>query len=166
MVASAGRDVSVNSPFAEALDCNLSFITGGDGEWEANTLSGYYGGDSARSGSPGNYEESWLQTTVEGEGMLTFWWKVYSEQGDYLEFYIDSVLKAQIDGWVDWQQKQYNISSSGSHTLKWRYIKDSEYEDGDDDGSVRHFCRSGQAHHPRTRQIGTRLPTRMTQPAE
>ena len=35
-----------------------------------------------------------------------------------------------------WQQEQFNVSGSGSHTLKWRYIKDSEDEAGDDRGSV------------------------------
>jgi RHS repeat-associated protein len=61
---------------------------------------------------------------------------VYSEEEDYLEFYIDSVRQDRIDGEVYWEQKQYNISGSGSHTLKWRYIKDSEGEAGDDGGSV------------------------------
>ncbi|MFZ2147385.1 MAG: hypothetical protein WAV28_09200, partial [Sedimentisphaerales bacterium] len=131
-----GTAPPVPDPFAEVLDCDLSFTTGGDTDWEANTVSGYYGGDSAWSGSVGDEEQSWLQTTVEGEGTVTFWWKVYSEEEDYLEFYIDSVRQDRIDGEVYWEQKQYNISGSGSHTLKWRYIKDSEGEAGDDGGSV------------------------------
>lgn len=135
-------------PFAGALDCDLSFTTGGHSDWEVNTLYGYYGGDSARNGSVDDEEESWLQTTVEGEGTVTFWWKVYSEEYDYMEFYIDSVRQDRISGDVDWEQKQYNISGSGSHTLKWRYIKDSSEEAGDDRGSVDYLQWSGSSPSP------------------
>ena len=50
---------------------------------------------------------------------------------DYLKFYIDGSLQDSISGEVDWQQKSYNLSS-GIHTLKWVYIKDSSGDDGDD----------------------------------
>jgi len=51
-------------------------------------------------------EESWMQTSLQGEGTVTFWWKVSSESGyDELEFYLDDVLKHSISGEVDWQQK-------------------------------------------------------------
>jgi YD repeat-containing protein len=137
-------------PFAQALDCNLSFTTGGNSEWEVNTLSGYYGGDSARSGSPPDYGESWLQTTVEGEGTVTFWWKVYSDEGDYLEFYIDSnpEPEKQIDEWVYWRQEQFDVSGPGTHTLRWRYVKDAGGYDGDDRGSVDFVQWSGSSPSP------------------
>ena len=79
-----------------------------------------------------------MQAIVEGEGTITFWWKVYSEEGDYLEFYIDSnsVPEKQIDGDVYWRQEQFPVSGSGSHTLRWRYIKDGSVSEGDDRGSV------------------------------
>ena len=37
---------------------------------------------------------------------------------------------------VDGQQKSYNVSGAGSHTLKWVYIKDGSVDDGDDCGWV------------------------------
>jgi hypothetical protein len=36
-------------------------------------------------------QESWLQTTVEGLGTLSFYWSVSSDGGDYLRFYLDGV---------------------------------------------------------------------------
>jgi hypothetical protein len=44
------------------------------------------------------------QATVEGEGTVSFYWKVSSEEGDdYLEFYIDDVRKDRISGEVGWE---------------------------------------------------------------
>ena len=39
-------------------------------------------------------------------------------------------------GNVAWQEKTYVVSGSGSHTLKWRYVKDGTTSDGDDCGCV------------------------------
>ena len=44
-------------------------------------------------------------------------------------------MKCQISGEVDWTQKSYSISS-GIHSLKWRYVKDSSGSSGDDCGWV------------------------------
>ena len=78
-----------------------------------------------------------MQTTVNGAGTVSFYWKVSSEADwDFLEFYIDGSLQDQISGTVDWQQMTYAITGSGSHTLEWRYMKDGAVSDGDDCGWV------------------------------
>jgi hypothetical protein len=41
----------------------------------------------------------------------------------------------QISGEVGWQQKSYSVSS-GTHVLKWRYVKNGSTEAGDDCGWV------------------------------
>ena len=41
----------------------------------------------------------------------------------------------RISGEVDWAQKSYTVSA-GIHTFKWRYVKDSSGDDGDDCGWV------------------------------
>lgn len=121
----------------EAADLDVTFTTGGDADWFSQRSTYYSGGDAAQSGDISDSEESWMQSSVEGEGTLTFWWKVSSESGcDELEFYLDDVLKHSISGEVDWQQKSYNVTGSGSHTLKWRYVEDSSASDGSDCGWV------------------------------
>jgi len=93
---------------------------------------------SAQSGDIGNNEVSQFETivSVNDQETITFYWKVSSEQScDYLEFYIDNVFKDGISGEVDWQQKSY-IISTGSHTLKWRYVKDGSESSGSDSGWV------------------------------
>ena len=134
--------------FSEALDTTLSFTTGGSANWFPQTTSSpwewfypistsYYGGDDAQSGSISDDQESWMQTTVSGAGMVSFYWKVSSESGyDYLEFYIDGMLQGRISGSADWHQMKYAIPASGLHTLEWRYVKDHSTSEGDDCGRV------------------------------
>jgi len=123
-------------PLSEALDTSLSFTTGGSAGWFSQTKTSYHNGDAAQSGDISNNQESWMQTTVSGKGTVKFYWKVSSEDDfDCLEFYIDGSLQNQISGLVDdWEQKTYTISTSGSHVLEWRYMKDRATSFGDDCG--------------------------------
>ncbi len=78
------------------------------------------------------------QAIVESDSSETikFHWKVSSRENyDYFQFYIDGALQDQITGEVDWHQKSYAVSS-GIHTLKWVYVKDSSGESGEDCGWV------------------------------
>ncbi|UCC96922.1 MAG: hypothetical protein JSW66_13890 [Phycisphaerales bacterium] len=53
-----------------------------------------------------------MQTTVDvNDGdKMSFYWKVSSESGDELEFYIGAVRQDHIHGHVDWQKKSYTFS--------------------------------------------------------
>jgi len=124
---------------SEALDTNLGFTTGGDAKWFAQTKTSYYGGDAAQSGDISHNQDSWMQTVVEGPGVARFYWKVSSEAGyDFLEFYIDGARQDKVSGSTGWQQKTYPIPA-GSHTLKWRYVKDESVHFGSDCGWVDKF---------------------------
>ena len=138
MGAYGGTPQASMSSLSEALDTALSFTTGGDADWFGQTATAYYGGDAAQSGDISDRQESWMQTTVSGAGTVSFYWKVSSEGDyyDYLKFYIDGELQGQISGTVDWQQMTYTISTSGPHTLEWRYTKDQYVSKGDDCGWV------------------------------
>ena len=67
-----------------------------------------------------------MQTTMEGPGVLTFWWKVSSEPFfDWLEFYVNGELQlGRISGETDWQL-QTHILPRGSQELRWRYVKET-----------------------------------------
>jgi hypothetical protein len=120
-----------------ALDTSLSLTTGGSADWFYQTAMFYYDGDAAQSGAISDYQESWMQTMVNGTGAVTFYWKVSSEEGyDYLEFYIDNVLQSRISGSTDWDQMDCTIPDLGLHTLKWQYVKDSSVSEGNDCGWV------------------------------
>jgi hypothetical protein len=123
---------------SEALDTALSFTTGGSADWFSQSTTSHYDGDAAQSGDISGDQDSWMQTTVSGKGTVSFYWKVSSE-GDYydcLKFYIDGSLQEKISGSVGWEQMTYTITASGSHTLEWRYTKDSYVSSGSDCGWV------------------------------
>jgi hypothetical protein len=106
----------------------------GYGLWFAENQVTHDGIAAAQSGAITNSEESILQTTVTGPGMLAFWWKVSSEEDfDFLEFFIDATNAAAISGEADWQQLTFAIPS-GVHTLNWTYAKDLSVSVGQDAG--------------------------------
>ncbi|MCL4788711.1 MAG: immunoglobulin domain-containing protein [Verrucomicrobia bacterium] len=123
--------VEANTTLATALDGpNLVWITGGNAAWSGLSPVTHDGVDAAQSGFIFDNQESWLQTSVNGPGTLTFWWKVSSETDfDWLRFHIDGVLQQQISGEVNWQQRSFSLPQ-GNHTLRWRYVKDSSSPGG------------------------------------
>jgi len=115
-------------------NCNLTWTTGGNANWFEQTATYYYDGDAAQSGAIGDSESTYIQTTVTGPGTLSFWWKVSSSYSDKLYFYIDNNYQTYISGTPgSWTQRTYDISS-GAHTLKWSYEKNSYYSYGSDCG--------------------------------
>jgi hypothetical protein len=122
----------------EAIDrSNLNIATGGTANWMGQTTTYYYGGDAAQSGGISHDQQTWMQTIINGSGKIKFYWKVSSEQDfDYLNFYIDDNLESSISGAVGWQQETYDITSTGTHILKWQYVKDGSVSSGSDCGWV------------------------------
>jgi hypothetical protein len=134
---SGGSQPPAGGPLSDALDTNLNLITDGDAEWFSQAYIAYFDGDAAQSGAILDNQESVIHTTINGEGTLSFYWKVSSEAGyDFLEFYINGVLQKRISGLVDWQQMMYTITGSGLHILEWRYVKDYSVSEGADSGWI------------------------------
>jgi RHS repeat-associated protein len=89
--------------------------------------------DSARSGDIGDDQETWLQTTVTGPGTLTFDYKLSCDAGDEYAFYIDDQYKAGRAGSKDWTESPpWTITGAGTHTIRWKFIKDSSGSSGSD----------------------------------
>ncbi len=121
-------------PIAEAVDApDLIFNLSGDLEWMVTTND--YVEDSDSVTVPAELvhdEEAILETSISGYTTLKFHWKVSSEADyDYLKFYIDGILKDQVSGETEWEEKVYTIST-GAHTLKWVYSKDRSLSSGAD----------------------------------
>ncbi len=115
---------------------NLTWSTDGDAPWTATLAED--GSSAAMSGSIGNLNVSWVETTVTGPGILSFQWKVSSElNGDYLTFAIDGVSQpGAISGEAGWQTLTF-IIPSGQHRLTWTYVKNAANAAGLDTGWVR-----------------------------
>ena len=127
-------------PLGTALDnTTLTFTTGGSANWFGQSDLTHDGTDAARSGKIGDGQNTWMQTTVTGSGIISFWWYASSESEryDYLAFSIDGTEKARIGGTSGaWNQYSYLIESAGSHTLTWTYVKDGSVSNGLDAGFV------------------------------
>lgn len=102
--------------------------------WFAQASETHDGTDAIRSNYSGNLQESELNTTVTGPGMLSFWWKVSSQDGDYLQFRVDNKTIRKISGTTEAWQKYTVAIDSGVHILSWVYEKDLSGFDGEDAG--------------------------------
>ena len=115
---------AVNAP-------DLAWSTGGNASWEVDTAISQDGMSSARSGHVGDWQQSWLQTTVTGPTNITFWWKASSEDWDALQFYIGAARQAQIAGEVDWEPRNFSVPA-GEQTLQWQFAKSRFASEGQD----------------------------------
>jgi hypothetical protein len=133
--------LSVVPDFNPALDTvGLGWISEGDEAWVRQTNVTCDGVSAARSGGITDNQRSVLRTTVTGPGVLTFWWKVSSEQRyDYLRFLLGGVTQNEISGEVDWQQQTFSVAA-GSQELSWVYSKDSSFSRGQDAAWLDRVC--------------------------
>jgi len=128
-----GTGVAPAGALADALDNDsLDFVGGGVAPWYGQTGASHDGQDAARSGTVGANQESWFETTVQGAGTLSFWWQLVSGGADKLEFWVDGVARREISGATDWERVSW-ILGVGSHSVRWRYVKDPS---GDDPGDM------------------------------
>jgi hypothetical protein len=132
---------AISGTFTEDFEAGMSdwWVSGSDAKWFPATNGQQHAGSGcARSGiiydTGSTYiERSW--TIATGGGRITFWWKVSSQSGDYLRFYIDGSEQDAISGEVGWESRTYTVSA-GTRTFKWTYTKDISGSSGDDCGWI------------------------------
>ena len=147
LVASNAYGVTVSKPakldfvipLGVALNAtNLNWTTSDNAQWYGQTNITHDGIAAARSGGIGASQETILQTTLttNAPGVLSFWWKVSSEQFfDILEFKLNGVSLTNISGEVDWAPVSIPLPA-GTNVLQWRYSKDPTFDAGLDAGFV------------------------------
>jgi hypothetical protein len=123
-----------NIPLGDALNnTDLTWTSSGDLPWFGETTNTYDNVSAAQSGAITDSQISDIQTTVPSNGLVSFYWKVSSEDGyDYLTFYINGNQQDAISGEVDWNQETYSVSAGD--VLLWEYSKDSSDSSGLDAG--------------------------------
>lgn len=112
------------SDLGNAVDApQFVWTTGGDAPWFEQSLVQFDGVDAAQSGAVELFGESWIETTIEGPGLLEFRWRVQSEFDiDYLEFIVDGSYETEITGDTEWEYFSHTLSP-GLHTFRWRYYQ-------------------------------------------
>lgn len=106
---------------------------GSSAPWFAASDSAYVGSYSLKSGDVADWQMSVLSYTADfGAGTLSFARRVSSEGSwDFLNFYIDDVLKGSWSGEVPWGIVTFPITA-GSYELRWEYSKDGSLSTGSD----------------------------------
>ena len=129
---------STYADFNAALDCQgLTFTTGGDAAWFEQSDVVKTGETALRSGAISDGQRTWLETTVSGPGMVSFWWKASSESVsyDYLSISVDGERQDKIGGTNgEWTHKEVVVFGDGEHIVRWTYEKDSIFSAGQDCG--------------------------------
>ena len=115
----------------EAIDQPLwTVTTGGDVDWTVDTETSYDGKSAAVCAGVEPEEASWMQTTVEGAGTLSFRWRVICEDDpdndawDFLMLEVDGLDVAHVDGVSGWQQYTVKVKGEGTHTIRWTFCRD------------------------------------------
>jgi hypothetical protein len=111
---------------AESLDQpTWVFTTGADVAWVGQALESWDGVDAALSGILTEGESSSFETTRWfAEGALGFWWRLASENGGLVKFYVDDLEqpKGVLGEPAAWRQQWFPLSA-GNHTLRWVFEK-------------------------------------------
>ena len=123
---------------ADAVDApSLVFSTGGAQPWFVETTITHGVGEyAAQSGVIDHRQSSWIETSVEGAGTLSFWWKVSCEDDefddwDYVSVTVDGTEAERLDGEAEWRQVALTVTA-GVHTVRWTYAKDRVVSEGQD----------------------------------
>jgi hypothetical protein len=102
----------------EAVDnTDLPWASGGDASWFGQTAEWVHDGDAAKSGDISVGQTSWIETTVEGPGLLSFYWRTYCRD---LSFSIGGEVQATYFG--DWAPELLAVPT-GEHTLRWTFAR-------------------------------------------
>jgi hypothetical protein len=121
----------------------ITYYTGGSNGangWTANAVEGI------ESGTTGDLQDSIFIAEIEGEGVLTFDWKVGSEENtedpedpyDTLYFYVNGELQDFISGEVEYTEVSIDLAA-GTNVINWTYTKDLNTLAGDDKAYLRNL---------------------------
>lgn len=136
-VRSIPVELHVRPALCESLKaCDLTWTSGGATPWMGQKEVTFRSDTAAQSGLIGDNQQSWIQTTVEGPGRISFWWLVSSEENwDFLQFQVNGGVRAAISGETGWEKVTIELPE-GQQILRWRYIKDFIFSEGMDSGWV------------------------------
>jgi len=129
--------IDLPNPVSESFEgasLPAGWTTGGNANWSISTTTAKDGSQSIKPGTITHSQSTYVQRTVtfSAPGTLSFFIRASSELGyDFAEFYVDGVRKARWSGTVPWTSYAIYLDA-GSHTFKWRYVKDGSVSSGSD----------------------------------
>ncbi|MBO4384634.1 MAG: Ig-like domain-containing protein [Clostridia bacterium] len=122
----------------------LPFTTGGEHPWTSLLTDGRTAAASGNFGVRNSASSLSLTLDMQAGDTLSFDWKVSSEPGDKLGFFVNGELYGNtISGIKDWSEVVYIAASDGQYAFEWRYQKDRMADGGEDRGYVDNVFFSG-----------------------
>ncbi|MBK7964082.1 MAG: T9SS type A sorting domain-containing protein [Bacteroidetes bacterium] len=112
----------------------FNWVMGGNQPWIMSSNAPFDGTFCATNDNIDDSESSdlILNITVMADDSVTFWYRMSSEQDwDYLRYSEDGNELGAWSGITSWIYTGFPITS-GSHTLRWSYDKDSDFSSGSD----------------------------------
>lgn len=126
MGSGSDLDDAVGSP-------GLSWTTGGDNggdSWFVQSDEFTAGTNAIQSGYVPDYASSWIETTVQGPGMLIFEWNMLADYGDSFDFIAIDEYENGYDGFfyegneaAGWDYYEVYLEP-GPNTLRWTFFND------------------------------------------
>lgn len=139
-VCTAGRCVG-SGEFEEDFETGMlrtEWVNVSASPWTVSTTTPLTGTTSGRSGVITHSQQTNLDlpVTCAGAGMVTFRYRVSSESCcDFLRFFVDGTPQGQWGGTVPSNVHTVALTT-GAHTLRWQYSKDSSVNTGEDAGFI------------------------------
>ena len=118
--------LAIDNVFCDAPDaCDFDWTFGGRLPWFFQTNVTHDGIDAARSGPIADSQDSWMEISVEGPGIISFWWIPSSDGADRVQFLVDGAEHASRGAGGPFIEFQYYVENlvPGIHQLRWRYYK-------------------------------------------
>ncbi|MCB2189885.1 MAG: hypothetical protein KQJ78_26015 [Deltaproteobacteria bacterium] len=107
---------------ATALDTTgLWFVTSSWAPWFVQSTYTQVGASAAQSNQISENETTWIETQVQGPGVLSFWWRVSCrDRQDFLKLYVDDLEQNYLTGDSGWQSQVLALGA-GWRTIRWTY---------------------------------------------
>lgn len=134
------NNVSKGMPWTIAVDAPVTFdfedgqipeefALGGDALWKIDSSINPEGSSySFKAGTVGEHERSCFQVSAGGAALMTFDWKVESDDSnnDELRFYVDGRQRSSFSGVRDWTTYSYLLTDYNVHNYKWCFNNDKD----------------------------------------
>ncbi|TQV70914.1 hypothetical protein FLL45_21545 [Aliikangiella marina] len=133
--------ITINNGSNEAFPANAEVPQGwsrpsaANETWAVSSDDAFEGSLNLKAGTVTDNQTASIEVTEtfdQANSFVSFALKVSSEAGyDFLKFYIDGEEVGEWSGDVDWSTVYYPLTT-GTHTLRWSYIKDENVGEGSD----------------------------------
>ncbi|VGO16718.1 hypothetical protein PDESU_05309 [Pontiella desulfatans] len=100
-----------------------TWTTGGEDGWYPEWYVSPADIDTAMSGYVAPLGESWIETTVEGPGTLSFMWNIEVMENEVLIFELNGSEHGRIEGYQFWAPYTLELPA-GPNTLRWTFVND------------------------------------------